>query len=61
MTITVNFADYPVSDDADHPTRSWNFDVTVVEATCDCSLITWNEPENIPILMYTEVVTTAGT
>lgn len=61
MTITTGFASYPVSDDADHPTRSFTFDVTVLTASCDCSLITWNEPENIPLLMSAMVVTTPAT
>ena len=58
MALTVGFADYPVSDDALHPTIELSFDVTVVAAVCDCSLITWNEPENIPRYLTASVVTT---
>ena len=58
MTITTGFAGYPVTDDALHPTRSFTFDITVLAASCDCTLITWNEPENIPLLMDAMVVTT---
>lgn len=58
MTLTVGFADYPVADDAEHPTATFNFDINVLDADCDCSLITWNEPENIPIIMQSMVVTT---
>lgn len=28
-----------------------DFDVTVVAAVCDCSLISWDEPGNIPDLL----------
>lgn len=58
MTLTVGFATYPVADDADHPTATFTFDINVENADCDCSLITWNEPENIPIIMQAMVVTT---
>jgi hypothetical protein len=61
MTLTVGFADYPVTDDAAHPTKVFTFDVTVLAATCDCTLITWNEPENIPLIMNAMVVTTPAT
>lgn len=61
MTITVAFANYPVSDDAAHPTKSWTFDVVVAAATCDCSLIIWNDPENIPLIMNAMVVTSPAT
>ena len=60
MTLTVGFEDYPVSDDALHPTIDLTFDVNVVAAVCDCSLITWNEPENIPRYLTASVVTTPG-
>lgn len=58
MTLTVGFVDYPVSDDADHPTIEINFEVDVIKAVCDCTLILWNEPENIPLIMNAMVVTT---
>ena len=58
MTIVVGFATYPVSADALHPTRSFTFDINVVAAVCDCTLITWNEPENIPLIINASVVTT---
>ena len=61
MTLVVGLADYPVSTDALHPTRTYTFDVTVVAATCDCTLIQWNEPENIPLIMNALVVTTPAT
>ena len=61
MTITVAFTDYAVADDSAHPARSWTFDVVVSAATCDCTLITWNEPENIPLIMNAMVVTTPAT
>lgn len=57
MSILVGFANYPVSADALHPTNSYSFNVDVTAATCDCSLITWNDPENIPILLSSMVVT----
>jgi hypothetical protein len=58
MSIVVGFATYPVADDASHPTRTFTFTVTVVAAVCDCTLITWNEPENIPLVIAPSVVTT---
>jgi hypothetical protein len=58
MTLAVGFANYPVSADALHPTKTYSFTITVVAATCDCTLIVWNEPENIPRIMYAAVVTT---
>jgi len=61
MTLTVGFATYPVADDADHPTRTYTFDINVLAPVCDCTLITWNEPENIPLLMNAMVVTTPAT
>ena len=42
MTIRVGFVDYPVSTDAEHPTVDFNFEINVVAAVCDCTLITWN-------------------
>ena len=32
--------------------------IVVQAATCDCTLITWLDPENIPIIMNAMVVTT---
>ena len=58
MTLTVGFVDYPVADDADHPTIEFSFEVDVIKAVCDCTLILWNEPENIPLIMNAMVVTT---
>ena len=57
MTIEVGFVNYPTSTDALHPTKTFNFNVDVKAAVCDCSLVTWNDPENIPILMSAMVVT----
>jgi len=57
MSLLVGFANYPVSADALHPTNSYSFDIAVTAASCDCSLITWNDPENIPILLTAMVVT----
>lgn len=57
MTVTVGFADYPVSTDALHPTEAFTFDITIIAPVCDCTLITWNEPENIPRIIYASVVT----
>lgn len=61
LTIKVGFTDYPVSADALHPTKDYTVAVTVIAAACDCSLITWNEPANIPLIMDAMVVTTAAT
>ena len=61
LTIKVGFTDYPVSADALHPTKDYTVAVTVVAAACDCSLITWNEPENLPLIMDAMVVTTPAT
>jgi len=57
MTVEVGFANYPTSADALHPTKTFSFNVDVKAAVCDCSLVTWNDPENIPILMSAMVVT----
>lgn len=48
--ITVGFVDYTVADDALHATVSTTFTVTIVAAVCECELISWNEPGNIPDL-----------
>jgi hypothetical protein len=61
MTIVVGFATYPVADDALHPTRTFTFNINVVAPVCDCTLITWNEPENIPLIINPSVVTTPTT
>jgi len=58
MTVRVGFADYPVSDDALNPTAEYNFNIVVLQPVCDCSLISWNEPDNIPRYMFAWVVTT---
>jgi len=50
-----------VADDASHPAKSYPFVVIVEAATCDCALILWNEPENIPLIMNAMVVTTPAT
>ena len=57
MLIKVGFANYPASADALHPTRTFPFTVNVQAATCDCSLITWNDPKNIPVIINASVVT----
>lgn len=61
MSVTVGFANYPVADDALHPTSSYDFSITIIAAVCDCTLITWNEPENIPRIITASVVTTPAT
>lgn len=37
--------DYPLADNADYPVVSTNFRLTIQQATCDCGLITWDNPE----------------
>ena len=58
MTLLVGFANYPKSADPLHPTRTFTFTITVVKAVCDCILITWKEPENLPHIVKAMVVTT---
>lgn len=57
MTVTVGLADYPVADDANHPTITFNFVVEVLAAVCNCSLIEWNTPPNVPLVLNAMVVT----
>ena len=61
MSMTVGFANYPTSDDAQHPTRTYTFDITVVAAVCDCTLVTWDAPVDIPRVVNAMVVTTPAT
>lgn len=49
--LTIGFETYPLVDDALHPILVVDFDVEVVAAVCDCSLISWDEPGNIPDLL----------
>ena len=44
FSLTTTFADYPVADDAEHPTITQSLSVTLEAAACDCALITWDEP-----------------
>lgn len=58
MNIKVTFTNYPIADDALHPTKTYPIAITVTAAACDCSLISWNEPKNLPLIMSSMVVTT---
>ena len=49
--LTIGFENYPLADDPLHPIFTVDFEVTVVAAECDCSLISWDEPGNIPDLL----------
>ena len=45
LMLRVTFADYPLTDNASYPVAETNFLVYISQATCDCSLITWDNPE----------------
>jgi len=42
FTVSMSFADYPLSGDASNTVFSDTFDVVVSGATCECGLITWH-------------------
>lgn len=45
LRLRVTFVDYPQADDVTFPMAESNFMINVQQATCDCSLITWDEPD----------------
>lgn len=58
--LEVTFEDYPLSDDPSFPYISTNFALTIEQAVCDCSLITWDNPDMFTLetgLMYDPVDT----
>merc|ERR1719253_1005661 len=57
FTITMSFADYPLSGDATNTVFSDTFDVTVSAAVCECGLITWNAPTLVTISTSINVAT----
>jgi hypothetical protein len=57
FTITMSFANYPLSGDATNTVFSDTFDVTVSAATCECGLITWNSPTLVTISTSINVAT----
>ena len=44
LKLRVTFVDYPLTDSTDYPVAETAFTLTIQQATCDCSLITWDEP-----------------
>lgn len=60
LKLEVSFTDYPLTDDPTFPTTSTAFSLLVDQASCDCSLITWDNPEKLYLttgLMYDPVDT----
>jgi hypothetical protein len=45
LKLRVTFADYALADNASYPYADTNFLVFISQATCDCSLITWDNPD----------------
>lgn len=44
LRLKVTFVDYPLADSETFPEATTNFFLTVNQATCDCTLITWDNP-----------------
>ena len=49
MKLRVTFVDYPLADNENYPKVETNFLVYISQATCDCSLITWDEPDQLTL------------
>lgn len=47
LRLRVTFADYPLADNSNYPKADTNFLLYIKQATCDCSLITWDNPEQL--------------
>lgn len=45
----MTFTDYPLTDNADYPIVETNFLLYISQATCDCSLITWDNPDQLTL------------
>lgn len=45
LRLKVTFVNYPLADSVTFPTATTNFFLTVNQAVCDCSLITWDNPD----------------
>lgn len=47
LRLKVTFTDYPLTSNSAYPFAETIFLVSITEATCDCTLITWDEPAQI--------------
>ena len=60
FTITMWFANWPIEDDALNSVFTDTFVVTVLAATCDCGLITWNPATTINMFTTIQVDPVVG-
>ena len=44
LALYVTMLNYPTASDGAHPTLLSNFDLTITPATCDCTLLDWENP-----------------
>ena len=49
LKLRVTFVDYPLTDNENYPKVETNFLLYISQATCDCSLITWDEPAQLTL------------
>ena len=47
LTVSTSFKNYPAAADADHPTLTSTIKIIFQAATCDCTLITWKDPDSV--------------